>query len=201
MRALLLWGLLWALEATSPEHARGYELAKVRLEQTLVWVNNGSQSNATNALEQAIVALYEYTPLMAGDDEVLENRDLALMMLVRVYLAQERPEIASAVMDHALRNAGGRALPAAMFGPRLETLHDERRAELEAGGEGSLRVSCAQPCRVFVDEREVISGRLSMLLGQHRVWVEAVSGEGEPLREVVSIDAPGQVIELRHDPR
>lgn len=151
------------------------------------------------ALRGALDALPDHAPLLAEDPGALELRLRAELVLARAQLYQGDRYAAAATLDTCLERAGGIPLDSARLGPRLGALVDERREVQAARGEARLRVECAEPCRVLIDERNYGSversgqaRELSLPLGEHRVWLaplEPLEGKAEPLRVVVQLDS------------
>lgn len=153
--------------------------------------------SAERPLREALRALEEVAPLVADDARAQQARVLAQLALARTLLVKGGASEAAAALDDALRTARGQALPIALFGPAMVTLHDERLAVLRQLGPAKLEVTCSRECRVFVDERVFDRGQPELPAGAHRVWVEAVD-PGLPLLRREIVLAPGEVLEIEY---
>jgi hypothetical protein len=156
---------------------------------------------ATAAVLGALVELAQYPASVAADPEVQRLQSLAQLNLARSYLLRGQVDLAGATMDEAIRTAQAGELPAAEFGPSLESVYDERLAALEAAGRARLHVTCTVACRVFINEREASLLSDPMYLGIYRVWVVDESGEHPPLRTPVRFDSAGGVVKLTYRPQ
>lgn len=152
---------------------------------------------AEPALTDALAAFADAAPLV-GDDEAQRARVFAQLSLARVQLFLGRAEDAATTMDEALRTARGDALPVEQFGPDLEALYEQRRAEL--GPPGQLVLECHQPCRAWVDERAVSSKGAELPAGGHRLWIEAQAKGPPVLRQDVMVPGGERVVVVYGEP-
>lgn len=159
---------------------------------------NEHPETAVAVLQRALRGMHDVAPLVAEDDYAQTARTYAQLALARTHLVLEQPQPARDAIDEALRGARGRPLPAAMFGPALEALHDERRAALAEIPSASLVVRCRVPCRVLVDERPLDAEGPALPAGSHRVWVEAVTAGLPVLRRTLEL-GPGEAVELPYE--
>jgi hypothetical protein len=162
------------------------------------------QGSAT--LRLALERLQAFAPLLAEDPSALEQRTLAEFALARAELARGDRYAAAATIDASLEALGGRAVDTEALGPSLGALVDERAQALRARGVARLRVECSVACRVLVDERNAgdveVAGsarELTVPLGQHRVWVEAIAEPDLPrLRTIVALDSADARVTLAY---
>lgn len=154
----------------------------------------------TGPVANALLALNEYAPELARDRETLARRVDAMLQVARLQL-KKAPALAAATMDEAIRQAHGDPLPAASYGPGLETLYQDRLNAMNDRGTAELEVNCTVRCRVYIDghEEPIISGPLH--LGAHHVWVEDIRGVHPPLRSVEVLSVPGETRELAYGPK
>lgn len=157
--------------------------------------SNRDPVESIDALTQAIVLFDQFAPQLSADVETLELREFARLSLARAHRIAGRPELAAEVMDAAIRATLGAELPADRLGPSVLALYQQRLAVLEAQGYASLEVSCEDPCRIFIEQREV-DFVPPLLLGRYDVWVADVEGRREPLREQVELGAAGEARQL-----
>lgn len=192
------------IEATSER----YEAAVAGLEAAMIEINTDPAQGIAE-LRAAIDALRDHGPLLAEDPAALELRVLAELTLARAQLSQGDRFGAAATVDASLEALGDVALEADRLGPRLGALVEERRQVQRARGVSRLRVECALPCRVLIDERNAgvvetpgSARELALPLGDHRVWISALDGdhgegEGRELRTEVALDSADALVTLR----
>jgi hypothetical protein len=161
---------------------------------------NTHPSGAIDSLTETLAALVEFAPELAGDDSARTLRQDSRLCLARAHMLAKHDDLAAAVMDEVVRAAMGETVPAAAFGPSLEQLYLQRAKALEDQGRASLSVNCGMDCKIYVDEREVGSEPLSLLLGSYRVWIVDTTGKRPALREVVEFTEVGQLVELEFAP-
>ena len=188
----------------TPDASADYSAAVATLEAAMIAINTDPEQGIAE-LRAAIDALHDFGPLLAEDPEALELRVLAELTLARAQLSQGDRFAAAETIDASLEALGDVALDSERLGPRLGALVDERRALQRARGVARLRVECARPCRVLIDERNAgvvdtpgSARELDLPLGEHRVWISALDRDDrEPLREAVTLDAAGERTTLR----
>ncbi|PRQ02361.1 hypothetical protein ENSA5_23780 [Enhygromyxa salina] len=195
--SILLLSLILTTSAPQPESPYAIAVNNLTKADAALSVDPERKSDE---LLTALTNLTLFPASVASDPETQALQSLAQLNLARSYLLADRPELASAVIDEAIRTAHGQELAAAVMGPTLEDLYHERLAALELAGRARLRVRCSIPCRVYVDEREtpLLSGPL--YLGPYRVWVTDASGVRPPLREPVMLRSAGEVVEIHYQP-
>lgn len=189
------------------DEQRDYASAVATLEQALVEVNTNPDTGIV-ALSAALDALGGFAPALASDPETRELRVMAELALARAQLASGDRYAASATVDATLETLGDIPLDTAALGPSLGALVEERQRLLDARGQARLRVTCAQPCRVLVDERNIgevehpgSARELAVPLGHHRVWVEPLDDATlDSWRGSLELDTAETTTEL-HYPR
>lgn len=184
------------------DHA-AYARALEALDEAMLVANTDPEQGIA-LLNRALSALHQFAPLLAVDQTARMRRSLAHLALARAKLSRGDERGAAESIDQTLRELGDLELPSEQLGPTLGRLVDERRAALTSAGDGHLRVVCAAPCSVWVDERDANSALategLSLVLGSHRVWIEDQAGRLEPLHTRVELDDVGQPLELHYPP-
>lgn len=151
---LLLLLLLAPGPSSSAPSASPYEDTLAQLARADTGASQDPDQGAA-ALLEALVRLTQFPTDVAGDPAAQALQSLAQLNLARSYLLLGRPEQAGVTIDEAIRTAQTRDLPVAMFGPSMESLYQERLAQMQAAGKARLLVDCTIPCRVFVNERKV----------------------------------------------
>jgi hypothetical protein len=182
-----------------------YARAVTAVADAMIEINTDPEQGSTK-LRLALERLWEFAPLLAEDPAALEQRTLAEFALARAELARGDRYAAAATIDASLEALGGRPLDTERLGPSLGALVEERAQALQARGVARLRVECSVACRVLVDERNAgdvdVSGsarELTVPLGQHRVWVEAVAEPDlPPLRTTVALDSADARVTLAY---
>jgi hypothetical protein len=129
-----------------------------------------------------------------GGPAALETARLAL---AERYLIDGDDRRMKAIVDDLIRTAAGEPIELEGRSPELVEFHAERTAVLEAGGLATIALDCRVPCEVMIDER-TSSEREELFVGPHRVRVYDEAGELEPLRELIELSEPGQVLELTY---
>ncbi|HLT40233.1 MAG TPA: hypothetical protein VK034_28330 [Enhygromyxa sp.] len=176
-----------ALFLASPPEGDGYRQAVAAVEQGMLAINT-DPGGGVETLRAALAGLHEHAPRLAADPDALELRTLAELALARALLAGGDRQAAAAAVDGALEGLGATALSVDQLGPSLGALVAERQQALAGRGSARLRVACAVPCRVYVDERTSTAAEAegaNLPLGEHRVWIE---GEGAaPLRTKLTL--------------
>lgn len=192
---ILAMSLLWGPPNAGPEPDE-YARAVATVADAMLEINTDPEQGSAK-LRAALERLWEFAPLLAEDPAALEQRTLAEFALARAELARGDRYAAAATIDASLEALGGRPVDTERLGPSLGALVQERAQALQARGVGRLRVECSVACRVLVDERNAgdvdVAGsarELTVPLGQHRVWVEAIAEpELPPLRTTVALDS------------
>jgi hypothetical protein len=192
---LLAMSLLWGPPVAGPPPDE-YAKAVAAVSDAMVEINTDPEHGSAT-LRLALERLWEFAPLLAQDPTALEQRTLAELALARAELARGDRYAAAATIDASLEALGGRPLDTERLGPSLGALVEERAQALRARGVARLRVECSVACRVLVDERNAgdvdaagSARELTVPLGQHRVWVEAIAEPGvPPLRTTVALDS------------
>ena len=145
--------------------AEAIEAAEVRA--------NEDPSSGVPALAALLDEVSKMPIEIAGAPAVRAARTWAYLTLARGYLTLQDEDRAREAVYEAILLASPESPPAEQFGPTLEAFYRARRDELERRGRHTIHVECGVPCRVFVDERAVPSGRAEGLLaGPHRLHVE-----------------------------
>ncbi|WP_219908081.1 hypothetical protein [Enhygromyxa salina] len=104
-------------------------------------------------------------------------------------------------MDEAIREAMGAEVRAELFGPSLTELYEQRVAALDELGRADLLVTCAKPCRIYINETAIPPDQTpNVPLGSYRVWVEDPTGELPRKREVVELTEADEVYEVTFAP-
>lgn len=173
-----------------------YTRAVAAVADAMIEINTDPEQGSAK-LRLALEQLREFAPMLAEDPAALEQRTLAEFALARAELARGDRYAAAATIDASLEALGGRPVDTERLGPSLGALVEERAQALQARGVARLRVECSVACRVLVDERNAgdvdVPGsarELTVPLGQHRVWVEAITeGDPQPLRTTVALDS------------
>jgi hypothetical protein len=157
-------------------------------------MNLGEPVNAD--LMDALASLPRHAPQLAADPEMLELRTQAQLQLARSALSDGDHETAVWIVDEAIRSAMGAEIPIENFGPSIAKLYVERRKALTDGGKASIEITCPQPCRVFLNEREIGLSIDELPLGVYRLWVEGTEGPdvGRVLSDVMLLEIDGEVV-------
>lgn len=199
--AILSVALFWgSTHAIAPSNTASDEYAKAvnAVEQALLEINT-DPARGIASLREALAELHEHAPQLAADAEALELRTMAELALARALLASGDPRAAAAVVDAALEGLGDARLPVDQLGPSLGALVEERQQALRERGQARLRVACAVPCRVYVNERESNADEpdgAAVPLGAHRVWIE--SDEASPLKTTLTLRDADAAITLAY---
>jgi hypothetical protein len=175
-----------------------YSLAIAAVERGVLAINT-DPTGGIDALRAALAELHNHAPRLAGEPAALELRTMAELALARALLANGERAAATAVVDAALEGLIGETVNLDQLGPSLAALVEERQQAIAARGYARLRVACAVPCRVYVDERSSAAdqpGGASLLLGPHRVWIEGE--DAEPLRTTLTLGDPDAVLTLAY---
>ena len=204
--------------ADSNTETKEYAEAVIAVERGLLEINT-DPARGIESLRAALAELHEHAPQLAADAAALELRTMAELALARALLASGDPTAAAAAVDAALEGLGGAPLPVDQLGPSLGALVEERQQALLDRGHARLRIACAVPCRVYVDERVSTANEpngAAVPLGPHRVWIESEEASllrttltlGDPdatvtlaYPEVPAVAPAPQVIETKHDRR
>jgi hypothetical protein len=182
----------------NPNRDDAYAQAVAAVERGLLSINT-DPAQAVELLRAALAELHEHAPQLATDPAALELRTMAELALARALLASGDPQAAAAAVDAALEGLAGAGLPMDQLGPSLGALVEARRQALTARGHARLRIACAVPCRVYVDERKSSAAEpdgAMVQLGQHRVWIE--SDEAEPVRTTLTLGDPNASLTLAY---
>lgn len=186
---------------------RDYAAAIGDLEEAMLAINTDPSAGSAK-LRAALEALEAHAPRLASDDEALRLRVLAELALARAQLRVGDEQGARASVDAVLSSLGPELdeLDTAALGPSLGELVEARREALAARGRATLRIRCARPCAVYVDERSWPAAadasrrehELELALGTHRLWVEAEDGELPALRTELSLDEREALLTLSY---
>ncbi|MCB9569753.1 MAG: hypothetical protein H6710_21465 [Myxococcales bacterium] len=152
---------------------------KLRL-SAAVDATNEDPAAGVDELRGALAEAPKFTVELASDDAARSERNEGNLSLSRALLTLGDAEAAATAMDSALRDAGNDPLSPQRFGPSLADLHRQRLAALDAQGRGTIRVECALPCRVFINEHPAPAHAGGLFLGRYRVRIEASSGGEAP---------------------
>lgn len=174
--------------ASAPGERADYPQAVATVERAMVEINT-NPAEGIAALREALASLNDHAPQLAEDPRALELRAMAELALARALLQSGDREAAAVIVDRALAGLGDAKLPLDQLGPSLGALVQERQRALADRGHARLRIACAVPCRVYVDERRSSAADeigAALLVGEHRVWIE--SEEAEPLRTTITLD-------------
>ncbi len=133
-----------------------------------------------------------FTEALGDDAAGRRRRNDGLLTLARAYLVGGDKSRAAETMDDALRSAGSDRLDAERYGPSLAALHRTRKAELTGAGNATIKIDCATPCRVFINEHPAPAYSRNLLIGAYRVRIVSSTGAHPPGDEVVIAEA-GQV--------
>jgi hypothetical protein len=201
---LLAMTLLWGPPDAGLEPDE-YARAVAAVGDAMVEINTDPEQGSAK-LRLALERLWEFAPLLAEDPTALEQRTLAELALARAELARGDRYAAAATIDASLEALGGRPLDTERLGPSLGALVEERAQALRARGVARLRVECSVACRVLVDERNAgdvdaagSARELTVPLGRHRVWVEAITEPDlPPLRTTVALDSADARVTLAY---
>lgn len=182
-----------------------YAMAVTAVADAMIEINTDPEQGSAK-LRVALERLWEFAPLLAEDPAALEQRTLAEFALARAELARGDRYAAAATIDASLEALGGRPVDVERLGPSLGALVEERAQALRARGDARLRVECSVACRVLIDERNAgdveVPGsarELTVPLGQHRVWVEAIADPDlSPLRTTVALDSADARVTLAY---
>lgn len=180
-----------------------YEQSLSAVEDALLELNTRPEQG-TAPLEAALIELRDHAPELANDPRALELRTMAELAIARAQLSAGDRFAAAATIDATLEALGEVPLELERLGPNLGQLVEERAHLLAARGHGRLRVECERPCRVLVDERNLGdiqspggARELSLPLGTHRVWIEALSTDEAALRSQLELDSADELVLLR----
>lgn len=184
--------------ATDSSDPTSYESVIADLEAAIA-VLTEDPTAGNGPLANALLALVDHAPRLAKDPQTLARRVDAMLQLARLQLANH-PNIAAQTMDEAIRQAHGVPLPAASYGPRLDTLYRERLEVMNNRGTAEIEIHCTIRCRVYIDGHEapIVSGPLH--LGPHHVWVEDSRGLHPPMRSVEDLAVAGKTYQLSFGP-
>jgi hypothetical protein len=182
-----------------------YARAVAAVADAMIEINTDPEQGSAT-LRLALERLWEFAPLLAEDPAALEQRTLAEFALARAELARGDRYAAAATIDASLEALGGRPVDTEALGPSLGALVEVRAQALQARGSARLRVECSVACRVLVDERNAgdvdVAGsarELTVPLGNHRVWVEAITDSDlPPLRTTVALDSADARVTLAY---
>ncbi|MEZ4381714.1 MAG: hypothetical protein R3A79_10210 [Nannocystaceae bacterium] len=181
-----------------PSNLDPYSSWTLRLDSAIQATNDDPAS--AGELAAALDEAPSFTSSLANDDAARNDRNTGLLALARAYLVSGQRDKAVATMDEALRSAGSDPLDVARFGPTLGDLHRERVAALEHAGRGSIKVECAAPCRVYLNEHPAPSNAQGLFVGPYRVHVESSTNAYPPHDEVVVVAQAGQEIAVGFPP-
>jgi hypothetical protein len=160
-----------------------------------IQATNDDPGNATE-LAELLDQAPGFTTTLANDDAARNDRNTGLLALARAYLVNDARDKAVATMDEALRSAGNDPLDVDRFGPSLGELHRERVAALDNAGKGTIKVDCAAPCRVYLNEHPAPAHASGLWVGPYRVHVESSTDAYPAHDEVVVVGQSGQVVQV-----
>ncbi len=135
---------------------------------------------------------------LSNDDGARNERNAGLLALARAHLALGDEASAIATMDEALRSAGSDPLQVERYGPSLTDLYRQRVAALDQAGKGGIRVTCANPCRVYLNEHPAPARSSGLWVGPYRVHVESSDGSLPPTDTVVVVAEAGMEVKLNY---
>ncbi|NJK31069.1 MAG: hypothetical protein HC927_00905, partial [Deltaproteobacteria bacterium] len=158
-----------------------------RLDTALEQVSRDPETGLPQLVD-ALTTLESNPNLVLDHPDLLERRTFARLALARAYLSLDKPELAAAAMDTALRRSAGLDLPANQLGPGTQALHDDRRTLLLEQGQAQIEVLCETPCRLFVDEHEVTNPSPPLFLGDHRIHILALDGAAPPEQHTIELE-------------
>ncbi|KIG18237.1 hypothetical protein DB30_01346 [Enhygromyxa salina] len=156
---------------------------------------------SADALIEALAALTNYAPEVAASPSARDLRQLARLNLARTYMLAGKDDLAIETMDETIREAMGDEVNAGMFGPSLSDLYQQRMAALDERGRATLVVTCARPCRVYINETAAAPDEPpSLPLGSYRVWIEDATEDLPRRRVLVNLSEAEQVYEVDYAP-
>ncbi|PRQ06071.1 hypothetical protein [Enhygromyxa salina] len=182
MRSLLLLSL-----GLSPPT---YEGACVALSDGLATVQSGEPEDAVRQLSSALEAVTHFPAELAADEDMLAQRDTALLALAFTYAALEDEAHAIETIDEAIRTAGGRELSVQMFGPDIAQLYAQRVDALSTLGTSTIVVDCSD-CQVLINETHSSPTSEPLYLGSYRVWILT---DDQAISHVVKLEDAGQEV-------
>ncbi|MCA9661639.1 MAG: hypothetical protein KC486_25090, partial [Myxococcales bacterium] len=181
-----------------PNNLDPYSEWTLRLDAAIQATNDdpGGATELAGLLDQAP----GFAGSLANDDAARNDRNTGLLALARAYLVNDARDKAVATMDEALRSAGNDPLDVDRFGPSLADLHRERVAALDHAGKGTIKVDCAAPCRVYLNEHPAPAHASGLWVGPYRVHVESSTDAYPAHDEVVVVAQAGQVVQVGFPP-
>jgi hypothetical protein len=189
--------VLTSILALSPPPS--HEQCQLDLEAAADAIADQSPAESIAQLEAALAEAMLHSRELLADPSAADTFARARLALAWAHLANGDIVAATATIDIAIRSAGPKPLPLAGLGPDIRKLHDERRAELQAAGHGTIVINC-NGCTVLIDESKCDNPSDPLLLGSHRVWLFDPSGQLEPRFQEVTLDVAGGTRTLDYRP-
>lgn len=190
MSALLLFP---ALVLAFIEPPTDYGSAIARVEAASKAANRSVDPDTIETLADALDASEAFPVELADDDAGREQRLLAQLNLARIHLHVGDDQAATLAMDRAIFWAGDEPLLVDRFGPEIGNLYQQRLADLQAIGRGTVEVNCGVSCVVYVDGNRLADTRVDVYVGVHQVHV--TSGDDDPLTVQLLVGVEGCAIE------
>ncbi|NVB37008.1 hypothetical protein G6O69_04145 [Pseudenhygromyxa sp. WMMC2535] len=194
--AHLLAPLLALVLAPASERAN-YEEAQAQLSDAVANATSVAHDEALAALEAALEEVSGYPGEATA--ELPETELRAMVILVRLHLAEGDDAQARAAMDALIRRDPNQRAPVQSFGRAVAELHAERLAALEKSGRGTLVVECEVACEIVLEGRRLEGREQPLLLGTYALWVRAQGSELPWERREVSLEQADAVAEVRYE--
>ncbi len=159
---------------------------------------NDDPSRGAAELAAALDQAPGYAVELSNDDGARTERNSGLLALARAHLALGDEPSAIATMDEALRSAGSDPLQVERYGPSLTDLYRQRVAALDQAGKGGIRVNCASPCRVYLNEHPAPARSSALWVGPYRVHIESADGSQPAADMVVVVAEAGMEVAINY---
>jgi len=159
---------------------------------------NDDPSRGAAELAAALDEAPGYAVELSNDDGARNERNSGLLALARAHLALGDESLAIATMDEALRSAGSDPLQVERYGPSLTDLYRQRVVALDQAGKGGIRVKCASPCRVYLNEHPAPASSSGLWVGPYRVHVESADDSQPATDAVVVVAEAGMEVKINY---
>lgn len=162
------------------------------LELAMAFANEAPVSGEQR-LRNALESLHAFAPEIAANSAYQSKQQDALLTLARALVQNGRVSKARLTLRELFRIDPPRTSKLKRFGPTLTELAIQERSRVESLATGHVRVKCASPCELYLNERKSgLNTRVST--GEYRLYLQDKSGKNPPLRRQIEIrDAGGQV--------
>lgn len=162
------------------------------LELAMAFANEAPVSGEQR-LRNALESLHGFAPEIAANSSYQSKQQDALLTLARALVQNGRVAQARMTLRELFRVDPPRTSKLERFGPTLTELAVQERSLVESLDSGQVRVNCASPCELYLNERKSRLDR-SVPTGEYRLYLRDKSDKTPPLRRQIEIrDAGGQV--------